>query len=135
MEIDHKIPLNLLARLQEHFDGLIPRNLFLVKQNTKLNRVYRTYGSSAVKNNIYIAFKIEKSEGYTCDYLLDADGYTEHRRYNLANDEITLLENFEGRLGGSDFIDDEMDYAEHMRIMKKNSEIRKMLIKKGFLRK
>ena len=114
MDQDKKIPKPLLARLQEHFDQLVPRNLFLVKPDTQLGRVYRTAGSTAVKNNITIAFRITLDTDYTCDYFLNADGYTEHRRYFFATDEVELLENYEGQIGGQGYEDEDMDYEEHM---------------------
>ena len=135
MDQDKKIPKPLLARLQEHFDQLVPRNLFLVKPDTQLDRVYRTAGSTAVKNNITIAFRIVYDSDYTCDYFLNADGYTEHRRYFFATDEVELLENYEGQIGGQDYEDEDMDYEEHMRIVKHNKTVRDLLIKKGFVKK
>ncbi len=132
MDQDKKIPKQLLARLQEHFDQLVPRNLFLVKQDTQVDRVYRTAGSTAVKNNITIAFRIEHDGDYYCEYFLDADGYTEHRRYFFATDEVELLENYEGQSG---YDDEELSYEEHMRIIKHNKKIRDLLIKKGFVKK
>jgi len=136
MEPAEKIPKPTLARLQEHFDHLVPRNLFLVKQNTFPNRVYRIPGSSAVKDDVFVAFKIIKEgEQYICEYLLDARGYTEHRRHNIYTDQTELLENFEGQFGNSEFEDEDIDYEEHKRILKHNTAIRKLLIKKGFLRK
>lgn len=126
-----KVPKSLLARLQEHFDQLIPRNLFLVTQDTYPDRVYRIAGSTAVKNNITIAFRITHSDDYSCDYFLDADGYTEHRRYFFTTDEVELLENYEVNFED----EDDLDYEEHMRIIKHNKKIRDLLIKKGFVRR
>jgi len=132
MDQDNSIPKPLLAQLQEHFDQLIPRNLFLVKLDTRLDRVYRTAGSTAVKNNITIAFRITLDGDYYCEYFLDADGYTEHRRYFFATDEVELLENYEGQTG---YDDEDLSYEEHMRIIKHNKKIRDLLIKKGFVKK
>jgi len=132
MDQDNSIPKPLLAQLQEHFDQLIPRNLFLVKLDTRLDRVYRTAGSTAVKNNITIAFRITLDGDYYCEYFLDADGYTEHRRYFFATDEVELLENYEGQQG---YDDEDLSYEEHMRIIKHNKKIRDLLIKKGFVKK
>ncbi len=130
MEEPKRIPKNLLARLQEHFDQLIPRCLFLVKQDTYPNRVYKSPGSTAVKNNIFVAFKIVEGTEYICEYFLQAEGYTEHRRYFFATDEVELLENFEGQ-----YEEDDLPYEEHMRLVKHNTSVRKLLIKKGFLKK
>lgn len=131
-----KISKQLLARLQEHFDNLIPRNLFLVSQNTYPKKVYHIPGSTAVKDNISIAFKIfTLEEELVCDYFMNADGYTEHRRYYFNSNEVELLDNFEGQFGESEFEDEDIDYDEHRRIMKHNTAIRKMLVKKGFLTK
>ncbi|MEP0266258.1 hypothetical protein [Dokdonia sp.] len=129
MEEPKVIPKQILARLQEHFDLLIPRNLFLVKQDTYPNRVYRTAGSTAVKNNITIAFKIIHDDDYTCEYFLDADGYTEHRRYFIGANEVEILENYEAQLEEED-----LSYEEHMRIVKHNKAIRDLLIQKGFIK-
>jgi len=130
MEEKKRIPKNIAAQLQEHFDQLIPRNLFLVKQDTYPDRVYRIAGSTAVKNNITIAFKLIDDNGYVCEYFLDADGYTEHRRYFLATDQVELLENYEAL-----YEDEELSYEEHMRVVKYNKTIRDLLIKKGFVQK
>jgi hypothetical protein len=46
-----------------------------------------------------------------------------------------MLENFEGQFGAEDFEDDDMDYEEFTRIRKHNDKVRKLLIKKGFMRK
>ena len=129
MEEKKRIPKEVAAQLQEHFDQLIPRNLFLVKQDTYPNRVYRIAGSTAVKNNITIAFKIEENNGYVCEYFLDADGYTEHRRYFLASDEVELLENYEAL-----YDEDDLPYEEHMRIVKYNQSVRDLLVQKGFVK-
>jgi len=130
MEEKKRIPKNIAAQLQEHFDQLIPRNLFLVKQDTYPGRVYRVAGSTAVKNNITISFKLIEDNGYVCEYFLDADGYTEHRRYFMSTDEVELLENYE-----TQFEDEDVSYEEHMRIVKYNKEVRELLIKKGFVKK
>lgn len=136
MQNNPRVPKAFLARLQEHFDNLIPRNLFLVSQNTFPNKVYHIPGSTAVKDNISIAFKIYTlADILVCDYFMNAQGYTEHRRYNFNNHEVELLANFEGQFGESEFSDEDIDYDEHRRIMKHNTAIRKMLIKKGFLKK
>lgn len=129
MEEPKLVPKQILARLQEHFDQLIPRNLFLVKLHTYPNRVYRTAGSTAVKNNITIAFRITYEDDYICEYFLDADGYTEHRRYFLATDEVEMLENYEAQ-----YEDEDVSYEEHMRIVKHNKAIRDLLIQKGFVK-
>ena len=130
-----KIAKPILARLQEHFDGLIPRNLFLVNPDVRLKKVNKTYGSTSVKDNISIAFKIFMLEDqYICEYFLNADGYTEHRRYNIDTDQVEMLENFEGQFGSEDGEED-MDYEEFTRIRKHNDKVRKLLIKKGFLKK
>lgn len=131
-----RIPKPLLAKLQEHLDLLVPRCLFLIKQNTYPKKVYRIPGSNSVKDNIYVAFKIfTLEEELVCDYFLNAEGHTEHRRYFFQKDQVALLDNFEGHLGGAEFDDEDMDYEEHRRILKHNTAIRKMLIKKGFLKK
>ena len=131
-----KIAKPILARLQIHFDGLIPRNLFLVNPDVKLKKVHKTYGSTSVKDNISIAFKIYKFEDeHICEYFLDADGYTEHRRYNIDRDQTEMLDNFEGQFGASEVEDEDIDYEEFTRIRKHNDKVRKMLIKKGFMRK
>lgn len=136
MQNKPKIPKKLLARLQEHFDNLIPRNLFLVSQDTYPKKVYHIPGSTAVKDNISIAFKIfTLEEELVCDYFMNADGYTEHRRYFFDRNEVALLDNFEGQFGESAFEDEDIDYDEHRRIMKHNETLRKMLIKKGFIKK
>jgi len=135
MTEEKKIAKPILAQLQVHFDGLIPRNLFLVKLDTKLDKVYTTYGSTAIKDNIKIKFIIKNNEGFVCDYFLDADGYTEHRRYFFETDQVEMLENFEGQFGSSEFEDEDIDYEEHRRIVKHNTEVRKILIKKRFLKK
>ncbi|WP_299679659.1 hypothetical protein [uncultured Dokdonia sp.] len=129
MEEKKKISKAAAAQLQEHFDQLIPRNLFLVKQDTYPDRVYRIAGSTAVKNNITIAFKITEDNGYVCEYFLDADGYTEHRRYFMATDQVELLENYEAL-----YDDEELSYEEHMRIVKHNKAIRDLLVQKGFIK-
>ncbi len=129
MEEPKLVPKQILARLQEHFDQLIPRNLFLVKIDTYPNRVYRTAGSTAIKDNITIAFKITHEDDYICEYFLDADGYTEHRRYFLATDEVEMLENYEAQ-----YEDEDVSYEEHMRIVKHNKAIRDLLIQKGFIK-
>ncbi|MFT6416230.1 MAG: hypothetical protein ACJARZ_001576 [Dokdonia sp.] len=131
-----KVPRPILAKLQEHFDLLIPRNLFLVSPNTYPKKVYHTAGSTSVKENITIAFRIVfHEERHICEYFLNADGYTEHRRYVVEIDEVEMLPNFEGQFGHSEFEDESIDYTEHMRIVKHNTEIRKLLKKKGFLKK
>ncbi|MFC4691402.1 hypothetical protein ACFO5T_13265 [Dokdonia genika] len=131
-----KIARPILARLQVHFDGLIPRNLFLVNPDIRLKKVNKTYGSTSVKDSISIAFKVFIFEDqYICEYFLNADGYTEHRRYNIDRDQVEMLENFEGQFGAEDFEDDDMDYEEFTRIRKHNDKVRKLLIKKGFMRK
>lgn len=131
-----KIAKPVLARLQEHFDRLIPRNLFLVSPDVRLKKVHKTYGSTSVKDNISIAFRIVYfEEQYICEYFLDADGYTEHRRYNITTDETEMLENFEGQFGGQTLEDDDMPYEEFTRIRKHNDAVRKLLIKKGFMKK
>ena len=135
MEEKKPIHKKAAAQLQEHFDLLIPRNLFLVKQNTYTDRVYRVAGSTAVKNNITISFKITEDDGYICEYFLDANGYTEHRRYFLATDQVELLENYEGHFGDSTFEDEDVSYEEQMRIIKHNKKVRDLLIKKGFVKK
>lgn len=119
----------VLARLQEHFDLLIPRNLFLVQPDTYPNRIYRTTGSTAVKNNIIIVFKIVHDEDYICEYFLDADGYTEHRRYFIGSNEVEILENYEAQ-----YEDEELSYEEHMRVVKHNKGVRDLLIQKGFVK-
>ena len=126
-----RVPKAILEQLQEHFDQLIPRCLFLVKQDTYPKRVYKTPGSTAVKGNISIAFRIEEeSESFVCEYFLDADGYTEHRRYFLASDQVEMLENYEGQ-----YDEDDTPYEEVMRVMKHNKAVRDLLIKKGFVKK
>ena len=135
MEAPVKVPKPVLARFQEHIDLLIPKCLFLVGLDVVPRRVYRKPGSTAIKGDIYIAFTFSEGPDYTCDYFLDARGYTEHRRYFVNTDEVELLENYEGRFGASDFIDDDLPYEEHMRIMKHNNAIRKLLVKKGFVKK
>jgi hypothetical protein len=135
MEEKKPIQKKAAAQLQEHFDLLIPRNLFLVKQNTFTDRVYRVAGSTAVKNNITISFKITEDDGYICEYFLDANGYTEHRRYFLSTDQVELLENYEGQFGDSTFEDEDVSYEEQMRIIKHNKKVRDLLIKKGFVKK
>lgn len=137
MEDKKPIQKKAAAQLQEHFDLLIPRNLFLVKQNTFTDRVYRVAGSTAVKNNITISFKITEDEGdnYVCEYFLDANGYTEHRRYFLATDQVELLENYEGQFGDAAYEDEDVSYEEQMRIIKHNKKVRDLLIKKGFVKK
>ncbi len=136
MEEEKKIAKPILARLQEHFDILIPRNLFLVNPDVKLKKVHKTYGSNSVKDSISIAFKIFVIEDqYICEYFLNADGYTEHRRYNITTNRTEMLDNFEGQFGAQAIEDDDMDYEEFTRIRKHNDKVRKMLIKKGFLKK
>lgn len=130
MEEPKKIPKQLLAQLQEHFDQLIPRCLFLVKQDVYPNRVYKSPGSTAVKGNIFVAFKILEEDQLYCEYLLQADNYTEHRRYFFRTQEVELLENFQGQ-----YEDDDLPYEEHMKMVKHNTAVRKILIKKGFLKK
>ncbi len=129
MEEKKPIQKKAAAQLQEHFDQLIPRNLFLVKQDTYTDRVYRVAGSTAVKNNITISFKITEDNGYICEYFLDADGYTEHRRYFLSTDEVELLENYEAQ-----FEDEDISYEEQMRVVKHNKAVRDLLIQKGFVK-
>ena len=131
MEEPKRIPKTLLARLQEHFDQLIPRCLFLVKQDVYPNRVYKSPGSTAVKGNIFVAFKIFEGEDIYCEYFLQADSYTEHRRYFFATEEVELLENFQGQYEDHD----DLPYEEHMKMVKHNSRVRILLIKKGFLKK
>ena len=131
-----KIAKPVLARLQEHFDRLIPRNLFLVSPDVRLKKVHKTFGSTSVKDNISIAFKIYFfEEQYICEYFLDGDGYTEHRRYNISTDQTEMLENFEGQFGAAALEDDDMPYEEFTRIRKHNDSVRKLLIKKGFMKK
>lgn len=131
-----KIPKPILAKLQEHFDILIPRNLFLVSPNVQLKKVHKTYGSTSVKDNISIAFKIFLlEEQYICEYFLNAEGYMEHRRYNINTDQVALLENFDGQLGVESLEDEDVDYEEFTRIRKHNDKVRKLLIKRGFMRK
>lgn len=130
------VPRPILAQLQVHFDGLIPKNLFLVSPNTQYKKVYHISGSTAVKDNITIAFRIALyQDEHICDYFLNADGYTEHRKYVVERDEVSLLPNFEGQYGDSDIIDDGLSYQEHMRIVKHDAQVRKMLIKKGFIKR
>jgi len=130
MEEPIKIQKPRLAQLQEHFDQLIPRCLFLVKQDCKLNRVYKSPGSTAVKGNIYVAFKIMEDDELICEYFLQADSYTEHRRYFFASDEVEMLDNFEGQ-----YEDEDVSYEDHMKIVKHNTRVRNQLIKKGFIKK
>lgn len=130
MEEPKRIHKPLLARLQEHFDHLIPRCLFLVKQDVYPNRVYFCPGSIAVKDNIYVAFRIIENEELYCEYFLQADAHTEHRRYFFRTDQVELLENFVGQ-----YEEDDLPYEEHMKMVKHNTEVRKLLIKKGFLKK
>lgn len=131
-----RIAKPILARLQEHFDILIPRNLFLVSPDVRLKKVHKTYGSTSVKNNISIAFKIFIMEDqYYCEYFLSAEGYMEHRRYNIDRDQVELLENFDGQFGTGSLEEEDMDYEEFTRIRKHNDKVRKLLIKKGFMRK
>lgn len=135
MEDKKPIQKKAAAQLQEHFDQLIPRTLFLVKQDTYTDRVYRTAGSTAIKNNITIAFKIVEDNGYICEYFLDANGYTEHRRYFFDTDQVELLINYEGQFGSSEFEDEDVSYEEQIRIIKHNKKVRDLLIKKGFVKK
>lgn len=131
-----KIPKPILARLQEHFDILIPRNLFLVSPNVQLKKLHKTFGSTSVKDNISIAFKIFLiEEQYICEYFLSAEGYMEHRRYTIQTDQVELLENFDGQFGTGSLEDENLDYEEFTRIRKHNDKVRKLLIKKGFIRK
>jgi hypothetical protein len=130
MEEPKRIPKPLLARLQEHFDQLIPRCLFLVKQDVYPNRVYKSPGSTAIKGNIFVAFKIFQEEELYCEYFLQAEDHTEHRRYFFASDEVELLENLQGQ-----YEEDDLPYEEHMKMVKHNMAVRKLLIKKGFLKK
>lgn len=131
-----KIAKPVLARLQEHFDILIPRNLFLVSPNVQFKKVHKTYGSTSVKDNISIAFKIFMMEDqHICEYFLSAEGYMEHRRYNIDRDHVELLENFDGQFGTGSLEDEDLDYEEFTRIRKHNDKVRKLLIKKGFMRK
>lgn len=131
-----KIAKPVLAKLQEHFDILIPRNLFLVSPNVKLKKVTTIFGSASVKGNISITMKLFMIEDrYMCEYFLNAEGFTEHRRYNIYTDRVEMLENFEGQFGASDVDDEDMDYEEFTRIRKHNDKVRKLLIKKGFMRK
>lgn len=130
MEEPKRIPKKLLAQLQEHFDQLIPRCLFLVKQDVYPNRIYKSPGSTAIKGNIFVAFKIIEEDQLYCEYLLQADNYTEHRRYFFSTQEVELLENFLGQ-----YEEDDLPYEEHMKMVKHNSSVRKLLIKKGFLKK
>lgn len=130
------VPRPILARLQAHFDQLIPRNLFLVSPDTRYKKVYHIAGSTAVKDNITIAFRIVLyQDEHFCDYFLNANGYTEHRKYVVERDEVELLPNFEGQYGDSAIEDDGLSYQEHMRIVKHDAEVRKMLIKKGFIKR
>lgn len=130
------VPRPILSRLQEHFDQLIPRNLFLVSPDTRYKKVYHIAGSTAVKDNITIAFKIVfYQDEHSCDYFLNADGYTEHRRYVIERDETELLPNFEGQYSGGEIVDDQLSYEEHMRIVKNDAIVRKMLLKKGFIKR
>ena len=130
MEAPKKIHKPLLAQLQEHFDQLIPRCLFLVKQDVRTNKVYKCPGSTAVKGNIFVAFKIIEGEKLYCEYFLQADSYTEHRRYFFASNEVEMLENFQGQ-----YEEDDLPYDEHMKMVKHNTAVRKLLMKKGFLKK
>lgn len=130
MEELKKIPKPRLAQLQEHFDQLIPRCLFLVKQDCKLNRVYKSPGSTAIKDNVFVVFKILQDEELYCEYFMQADNYTEHRRYFFSSDEVEMLENFQG-----EYEEDDLPYEDHMKLVKHNSQVRKLLIKKGFLKK
>lgn len=130
MTDSNKVNKHLLTQLQEHFDQLIPRCLFLVKQDSRLNKVYKSPGSTAVKGNIFVAFKILKDEELYCEYFLQANSYTEHRRYFFATDEVELLENFQRH-----YEDDDLPYEEHMKMIKHNTKVRQLLVKKGFLRK
>ena len=130
MEASKKIYKPLLAQLQEHFDQLIPRCLFLVKQDVRPNKVYRSPGSTVIKGNIFVAFKILEGDELYCEYFLKADNYTEHRRYFFASNEVEMLENFQGQ-----YEEDDLPYDEHMKMVKHNTAVRKLLIKKGFLTK
>lgn len=131
-----KIAKPVLAKLQEHFDILIPRNLFLVNPDTQLKRITTIYGSTSVKGNISITFKMFMLEDqYMCEYFLQADGFTEHRRYNIYTDRVEMLENFEGQFAASGVDDEDMDYEEFTRVRKHNDKVRKLLIKKRFMRK
>ncbi len=130
MEEPKRIPKKLLAQLQEHFDQLIPRCLFLVKQDVYPNKVYKSPGSTAIKENVFVAFKIIEDQELYCEYLLQADHYTEHRRYFFSSQEVELLENFQGQ-----YEEDDLPYEEHMKMVKHNSAVRQILVKKGFLKK
>lgn len=133
---EKKIAKPILAKLQEHFDILIPRNLFLVSPDVKLKKINKTYGSASIKDSISITFKIFVLEDeHICEYFLNADGYTEHRRFNIRTTQTTLLDNFEGQFGAQAIESEDMDYEEFTRIRKHNDKVRKMLIKKGFMRK
>lgn len=130
MDAPKKIHKPRLAQLQEHFDQLIPRCLFLVKQDVYPNRVYKSPGSTAIKDNIFVTFKIFQEEELYCEYFLQAESYTEHRRFFFATNEVEILENFQGQ-----YEEDDLPYEEHMKMVKHNSMVRKILISKGFLRK
>lgn len=130
MEAPKKVHKARLAQLQEHFDQLIPRCLFLVRQEVYPNRVYKSPGSTAIKGNIFVAFKIQEEPEMYCDYFLQAESYTEHRRYFFASNEVEMLPNFQGQ-----YEDDDLPYEEHINMVKHNTEVRKRLVSKGFLKK
>lgn len=126
------VPPQVAALVQEHFDNLIPRNLFLVKKGTLLDRVYRTPGSISVKNNVTISFFISEDEGFYTEYFVQTDNFSAHRRWIVGQDDFEQLENYEGQY---DLMDDDLSYEEHKRMIKHNKEVRDLLIKKGFVKK
>lgn len=77
-----------------------------------------------------MAFKIFEDQELYCEYFLQADSYTEHRRYFFSSNEVEILENFQGQ-----YEEDDLPYEEHMRMVKHNTAVRQLLIKKGFLKK
>lgn len=125
-----RVPKARLAQLQEHLDQLIPRCLFLVKQDVYPNRVYKSPGSTAVKGNIFVTFKIIDDQELYCEYFLQAESYTEHRRFFFASNEVEMLPNFQGQ-----YEDDDLPYEEHVKMVKHNTKVRDLLVSKGFLKK
>ncbi len=126
------IPAQIVAQVQEHFDNIIPRNLFLVKKGTLPDRVYRVQGSISIKGNVTVSFFISEDEGYYTEYFVKTDDFSAHRRWVVGQDDFEQLENYEGQY---DLLDDDISYDEHKRIIKHNKEVRDLLIKKGFVKK
>lgn len=133
MTTPKEIPVDIAAQLQEHFDHLIPRQLFLVKRGSKLNKVYRIPGSGAVKDDVTISFFVKKDDqGYFTEYFLNSKSLKAHRKWYVGSQDVEQLENFEGEY---ELLEDDLPYEEHQRIRKHNANVRSILLKKQFLRK